>query len=387
MARLLICHVPKDGTTARDLGAALMGRGHFVSFDGDPDVPRPDRASRLRQFEAVLVIWTEFSAQSAGLAEIARETMPLNMLIPVRTDDLEAARLPLAYRKLNMFSPRDVDGVARLISRLSTAAASLRDMTEREAARRAAGPIAAPVATGPPPGPPRAAPVRKAVQEQPAYAPAVAGAGVRVRPLTQLPEVNADAAFEPPTPRHAMAQPPPPERRTVPRRSAASILTAEDIARAVDAGLLVHHIPAAMWLGAPNTVEFTLDRDVLAALSQADAGYAGNAPPEPAIETLSVSLYGNTNSFEIERQSERTQFVSPKHSHSARDPVTVGRWVWLVTPHAAGEQDLVVRVSALLRDRHGVPAPVAIPDRRFIIDVQVPEGADLTSALAGWHRR
>ncbi|MFP5366856.1 MAG: hypothetical protein ACLGIS_08385, partial [Actinomycetes bacterium] len=40
------------------------------------------------------------------------------------------------------------------------------------------------------------------------------------------------------------------------------------------------------------------------------------------------------------------------------------------------------RVSALLRDRHGVPAPVAIPDRRFTVDIQVPEDESVVSALA-----
>ncbi|MGE0024420.1 MAG: hypothetical protein AB7S70_12410 [Hyphomicrobium sp.] len=406
MARLLICHVPKDGNAARDLGAALMGRGHFVSFDGEPDASRPDRSSRLRQFEAVLVVWTEFSAQSAGLAEIARETMPLNMLIPVRSADVALARLPLAYRKLNMLAPGDVDGIARLVARLSTAAASLRDMAEREAARHAAGPQAAansrtPASqpASPPASPPRGVaqprpqPARHAAgtsrqQAQPAP---VARAGASVRPLSGLPEVDSDAAFaalgarrlDPPAaPQHA-----PPARSDAPQRPAARILTADDIARAVDAGLLVHHIPAAMWLGAPITIELTLGRDVLAALAEGEAGHGGRTPPAaPVIETLSVSLYGHPEAFLIERQAERTQFVSPKHALAARDPATFGRWVWLVTPHAAGAQDLVVRVSALLRDLRGVPAPVAIPDRRFTVDVQVPEGAGVGPALAAWHR-
>ena len=126
MARILICHVPKDGNLARDLGAALMGRGHFVSFDGEPDTPRSDRSSRLRQFEAVIVLWTETSAQTTGLSEIARETLPLNLLVPVRAETLATTKLPLAFRKLAMLAPRDVDGVARVIARMSTAASSLR---------------------------------------------------------------------------------------------------------------------------------------------------------------------------------------------------------------------------------------------------------------------
>src|SRR5690554_5851002 len=121
MAKILICHVPKDGSLARELGGALMGHGHAISFDGEPDAPRADRSIRLRYFEAVIVIWTETSCQSAGLAAIAREMMPLNLLVPVRADDLPVARLPLMFRKLHMFAPRDADGISRLIARLTTA--------------------------------------------------------------------------------------------------------------------------------------------------------------------------------------------------------------------------------------------------------------------------
>jgi hypothetical protein len=138
-----------------------------------------------------------------------------------------------------------------------------------------------------------------------------------------------------------------------------------------------------MWLGAPMTVELTLGRDILAGLMMPEGG-GGFAH---SLETISVSLYGSAEAFEIERQSERTQFVSAKHILSVRDPETFGKWAWLVTPRTAGPQDVVVRVSALLRDRRGVPAPVALPDRRFSVDVQIPEGQSLISALAGWRRR
>jgi hypothetical protein len=160
-------------------------------------------------------------------------------------------------------------------------------------------------------------------------------------------------------------------------RPATQIISADDLARAVDAGLLAHRVPDALWLGAPATIEVTLSRQVLAGLVQQGHN----------IETLSVSLYGNAEAFEIERQSERTQFMNAKQALAAHDPATFGRWAWLVTPCAAGPQHLVIRVSALLRDRHGVPAPVAIPDRSFPVDIQVPEDESIVSALAGWYRR
>lgn len=394
MARILICHVPKDGNLARDLGAALMGRGHFVSFDGEPDTPRSDRSSRLRQFEAVIVLWTETSAQTTGLSEIARETLPLNLLVPVRAETLATTKLPLAFRKLAMLAPRDVDGVARVIARMSTAASSLREMSEREAARRTTGELP-PERSEPPPLPQKRAPAHspaaaKTRSSTSAVAPppvAEDAQSVRVRPLSDLPEVEADAAFlaaarqvrtAGPPPR-AAAPPQAVERRPeLPAaRPATEVISAEDFARAVDAGLLAHRVPDALWLGAPATVEVAVSRQLLAGLAQQGHN----------IETLSVSLYGNAEAFEIERQSERTQFVSAKQALAAHDPATFGRWAWLVTPHAAGQQDLVIRVSALLRDRHGVPAPVAIPDRRFSVDIQVPEDESIVSALAGWYRR
>jgi hypothetical protein len=412
MARILICHVPKDGNLARDLGAALMGRGHFVSFDGEPDTPRPERSARLRQFEAVIVAWTEHSVQSMGLTDIARETLPLNILVPVRAETLASTKLPLAFRKLSTLAPRDVDGIARVIARMSTAASSLREMSEREAARRATGePPPEQSEALPPPLPskrrddapsatvPKARPASASVAPGPV---AEAGHGVRVRPLSDLPEVEADAGFlaaarqspaaqaaaaygpahapYAPAQRQPFAHPQAAERRppelSAPR-PATQVISADDLARAVDAGLLAHHVPDALWLGAPASIEVVLSRQILAGLAQQGHNF----------ETLSVSLYGNADAFEIERQSERTQFMNAKQALAAHDPATFGRWAWLVTPTAAGPQDLVVRVSALLRDRHGVPAPVAIPDRRFSVDIQVPEDESVVSALAGWYRR
>jgi len=403
MARILICHVPKDGSLARELGAALMGRGHFVSFDGEPDTPRPDRSSRLRQFEAVIVLWTETSALNVGLTEIAREALPLNLLVPVRAEGMVPTRLPLMFRKLNMLAPRDTDGITRVVARLSTAASSLREMAEREQVRRAAGepppeqsPLPVTLPRRPAPAPrraPAAAAVRPAVKRPVVEAPGPvveSGAAIRVRPLSNLPEVEPgpDVVVRAPAER-APPQSAAPASAEAPRhverpRASAQLLTAEDLTRAVEAGLLVHHIPGAMWLGAPTTVEISLDRAVLADLAQLEVGRGGHGQ---SLETLSVSLYGSTEAFEIERQSERTQFVSAKNALSAHDPETVGRWMWLVTPSAAGAQDLVVRISALLRDRHGVPAPIALPDRGFSVDIQIPEGESLVSALAGWHRR
>jgi hypothetical protein len=39
-----------------------------------------------------------------------------------------------------------------------------------------------------------------------------------------------------------------------------------------------------------------------------------------------------------------------------------------------------------MQDRHGVPAPVALPDRRFRVDVEAREGTRVMSSLSGWRR-
>lgn len=438
MARILICHVPKDGATARELGAALMGRDHFVSFDGEPDTPRADRATRLRQFEAVVVIWTETSAHSAGLAEIARNSLPLNALVPVRAEELDKTKLPLAFRKLNMFAPREVDGISRLVARFSTAATSLKTMAEasarlaaapRDETRplkpvrtrdpragapqnlRAGTPQKAPLSTTPaqqtkaaPPTGPRAPAAIPATAARPHVIEPGTAATVAARPLLDLPEVPEDLpADRPEAPLgDPLAAPAPPktaepaspsraeglEAALKPRRlPPPPAVTAADLARVIDDGLLRFRIPEAMWLGKPVTVEIAVDQDALAELLGAPAPGEQPSPDYSAIETLSVSLYGHAEVFEIERRTERTQLMAVAEFDAMPASQTPhGRWVWVVTPQSGGPHDLIVRVAALLRDRNGVPEPVAVPDRRFQTVIDVPEGADLLSGLVGWER-
>lgn len=389
MARILICHVPKDGSQARELGAALMGRGHFVSFDGEPDNPRLGRFTRLRQFEAVIVLWTEFSAQSEGLADIARESLPHNLLVSLRAESLSITKLPLVFRKLTMLAPRDFEAIARVVARMNTAASSLREMAERDAARKSEAPEKpaaeqkAAAASATPPKekpvvkkPPVKAPVKESAPPpqtvvSPARSPDIVASRPPVVDRRADPQL-ADPQLSMPAPEPQRDEAPP----IVPPAQPPQMLTAEDLSRAVDDGLLLHRIPPAMWLGSQILVEIELDREVLARLAQ---GHTAG----PRIDTLSLSLIASRDAFEIERQTERTQFVSAINTLNARDAATFGHWAWLVTPGAAGHQDLVIRISALLRDMRGVPAPVAIPDRRFSVDVQIPEAETLGSYIAG----
>ncbi len=89
---------------ARETWGGAHGARAYVSFDGEPGAP-PGRLSRMRQFEAVIVVWTEHSVQNAGLNDIARALLPLNLLVPVRAEDLDTARILPAFRKLNMILP------------------------------------------------------------------------------------------------------------------------------------------------------------------------------------------------------------------------------------------------------------------------------------------
>ncbi|MFA5950703.1 MAG: hypothetical protein WC807_10505 [Hyphomicrobium sp.] len=418
MARILICHVPKDGATARELGATLMGRGHYVSFDGEPDVARADRTARVRQFEAVIVVWTEYSLASAGLADIARETLPLNILVPIRSESVDAAGLPLIFRKLNMLAPRDVDAIARLVARLSTAASSLKEMAVRDAQRKDAEELER--AATPAIGIERRQATPTRTETSPVtHAEAPGGRSQPLRRL-DLPEVNPQTPAPDTTQRQvvtghqsgpslpnsdyaepANAEPAQPARVPIyvrPEPPAAPTASAQDLAQLLNAGLLITQIPRAMWHGEPLTIEIQIDKQVLASSTAAvlphergprERGRAALPSAERiVIETLSISLYGLGDAFEIERQSERTQFVSERFAIAeGRDPGSFGRWAWLVTPRTAGDQELVVRVSALLRDRRGVPTPVSLPDRRFPVSVQIPEGVSVASTLAGWLRR
>ncbi len=375
MARILICHVPKDGSIAREVGSALMGRGHFVSFDGEPDVPREDRSGRLRQFEAVVVIWTDASVQSAALAAIAEEAFLLSLVVPVRAPDLAVARLPLTFRKLNMVAPRDIDGMARVVARLSTAVTSRREMSERENARREKAAALE-----------REAAKRAAAEKPAPPAPVVeSAAAAQAKPLADLPEVEADALASPLSAhREATAF------SILRDRADAAVATADDLQGAVDAGLLVQDIPEMLERDRQAMIVFTLGPDILSGLVQPAVAHLGGGERQ-AIETLSISLFADPAAFEIERQSERTQFVNRKMALASDEPETFGRWMWRVTPLVEGTHDLVVRISALLRDDHGVPAPVALPDRRVPVAIVEPEedtmSPGLVAALAGWYRR
>lgn len=433
MARIMICHVPKDGGPAREIGAALMGRGHFVSFDGEPDTPRADRTQRLRQFETVIVMWTEHSYQSQGLSEIAREALPLNLLVPIRAEAVPVQDLALSFRKLNMLSPRDIDGISRSVARISTAASSLKDMVARDALQRGndqrASREAEHHARDAEKEAPGSAPQRPQTAAPPSANVARQAAPIKPLPLG-LPDASTIARASRPgapavakpvpaqTPSEALRAelnapppPPPPKQPQIPpsnplsrtigdleralqaqheamiqrERPDAETVTAEELAALIDAGLLEILVPQHLWLGEASTIEVHLGKG--RRNLEANAAITKSLAPS-MIETLSLSLYGLDDIFEIERQSERTQFLGDRYTNTElKDPDSIGRWAWLVTPRQSGDHELVLRISSLLRDRRGVPTPLALPDRRLAAKIEVPDSNSLMSSLSGWLRR
>ncbi len=145
-----------------------------------------------------------------------------------------------------------------------------------------------------------------------------------------------------------------------------AVAMAQHLARLVEAGLLLIYIPEATGSANPSQQRCGLG----AKCSMMAQGDPRTAADRITIDTISVSLISDDPSFSIERQSERTQFVGQRfHDHVSAH----GRWAWLVTPHTPGDFDLIIRISALVRDRSGVPTPVALPDRRYSIAIHARE--------------
>jgi hypothetical protein len=381
MARTLICHVPQDAAAARELGAALMGRGQAVSFDGEPDSPRHDRFSRLRLFDAVIVVWTEASAASAGLTQIAGHALHANLLVSVRAEGLDVTRLPLAFRKLNSFQVRDADAITRFVARLSTAQSSLKDMRAVEAVPAGSVPQqgGAPMQTSP-------------TVHLPPPLPWQRHSGAAGTTEGQFSEDAAALVESAQTRRY---EPPRIYPETARGESSGVLALAgaaedDEVVRAV-AGRLSLRVPRRMRVGEAETVAVRFGRPV--------SGDGADRDDLPPVEKMSVSLYGKGGAFDIRRGTATTQAVA--HEQPAIGPsgeAVCAHWEWLVIPLKSGPQRLCVRVSATLEGRDGTPVSAALPDRDFDVAVSGVEtgyqpaarGAAwprLRALLGGWGRR
>ncbi len=421
MAGVYLCHVREDRIAARTLAAALAGRGYRLFIDDDlDDAQRASLAGDLRQFDAIIVLWTSASAESRYVFTITAEAHRLLRLVPVRAAGLSPAEMAPDFGQQVTFDWNDIDGICRAIAGLQPGAVS---------------------GLAAPPAPPAPSPAGAAER--------VPGVGAAEPPLSLRPSSVRDysppregigAAAEPPRPPLLRPTSPPQDGtsitfgqpshnkysarsrvegvgsaaeppRSLPKnftinfdddprgrvegvgaaagaaRAAAAAAAAvgaakiaaaapQQVALAAEAGRLVHKIPEKMWVGEQETVEVRLGRAAAEGLTQGLVGRGALSSQDiPILETMSVSIYAKGGAFDIERQSETTQLVSTAQlKGTAFEQADYGRWVWQVTPRKTGAHQLFVRVSASLKDSRGLPTSTSLPDREFPVSVSVHTG-------------
>lgn len=160
------------------------------------------------------------------------------------------------------------------------------------------------------------------------------------------------------------------------RRALAGTPTAPSPGRTaleVEAGRLTHRIPDKMWLGVEEVVEVRLGRAAATGLATGLLGSGKLTSEElPIVESMSVVLQAAPGAFEIEARAPDQQLVKRDVlAGTGLEGNDFGRWIWHVTPRKLGAQQLVVQVSATVRDSRGVPASVALPDKSFPVAVAV----------------
>ena len=303
---------------------SLSRQGHQVYSDSDFDFAREAILAKLHEFDAIIVIWSKLSTERSLTLAVAAEAQRLERLIQARAPGWPVDAIPPAFRAQPSLNVADTMGIAAAIAAL--------------------GLVAGPKSLG---------------RRRPAAPPGVGSAGGSPYPVAPLEGARAAA----------------PQRRLSGEPGAAP---EADVSRAleIEAGRLVHRIPAKMWLGQQEIVEVRLGRAATADVAKGLAGRGALTVEDvPIVETMSVSLYGAPGAFTIERQSETSQLVmSDLVKGTPLESEDFGRWVWLVTPRKTGTQQLYVKVSAALKDSRGVPTTAKLPDKEFRVSVAVHTG-------------
>lgn len=437
MARVLVVHAPQDEEAAHAFARAIADLGHEV-YVGNADDPA--LTGQIPAYHATIVLWSPWSIYSTQVLEKAGVAHTHGSLVSVRLPELDLATLPQRLRRVTILPAEDMEAIQGALAALEptlaiepeppptkdgvtvqqerydieqerydeesspgpgdaeadaksreeelaaeeTAARNRaaieawenfeRQQAEAEARRRQAWP-------------PREAPRRVGASEPAPDVGAAEASPARLRrsvaggasdreigaaegPRFELGRTRNYNRIE------GVGAADTPTRRPAPASPAAEALH-------VEAGKLVHKIPNKMWLGEPETVEVRIGREAAAGLATGLVGRGGLTEENiPIVETMSVSLYARGGAFEIERQSETTQLVK---ADAVRDTLfgttDFGRWVWLVTPKKTGAHNLVVKVSAGLKDSRGVPTSATLPDREFTVSVSVHAGRATAKAL------
>lgn len=324
--------------------ASLTRQGHKVYSDENFGYRRGAIIAKLHEFDAVIVIWSENSISRALSLDIAAEASRLGRLIQVRAPDVSSQLVPDAFGSLPSFAVSETQRIAEAIAALG-------------------------VAPGPKSAWPRRPPAREGVG-------AAAGSPYRVDP----PGIGSSGVTRPRVLPQGVGSASSPEIRSTTISPAGSEATN---ALEIEAGRLVHKIPAKMWVGEQETVEVRLGRLATPDLSKGLEGRGSLTTEDiPIVETMSVSLYGGSGAFTIERQSETSQLVmSNVIKGTPLETEDFGRWVWLVTPRKTGTHQLFVKVSAALKDSRGVPTTTKLPDKEFKVAVSIHTGKTTVAVI------
>ena len=298
----------------RDFETVLTRQGHKVYSASDFDFRRETILARLREFDAIIVIWSELSADDGLSAAVATEARRLGRLIPTLAPRFPNERIPPAFRALLTLAVSDTPGIASAIAALGVAPGPKDPQLRRRPEREGVG--------------------------------AATASPYRVTPIEKDSAADAPSAAK------------------------------GTEALAVEAGRLVHKIPEKMWVGVEETVEIRLGRRDAQDLATGLAGRGALISEEiPVVETMSISVYSSPGAFTIERQSETTQLViGDAVKGTAFENGDFGRWTWSVTPKKTGGHQLFVKVSAGLKDSRGLPTTCRLPDRVFKVSVSVDTG-------------
>jgi len=310
---------------------SLSLQGHIVYSDADFDYRSDAIIAKLRQFDAIIVIWSENSKRRDLTLAVAAEALRLGRLIQTRAPGLSSEDVPPAFLLLPLLDVSDTKVIAKAIAALGVV-----------------------------PGPKTLGPKRP---------PRLEGVGSSgSSPYRVDPSVGAEDG---------------PVLASIKSMTASAVSSNATKALEIEAGRLVHKIPLKMWLGQQEIVEVRLGRLAATDLSKGLEG-RGNLTTEdiPIVETMSVSLYGGPGAFTIERQSETSQLVmSDLLKGTPLETQDFGRRVWLVTPRKTGAHQLYVKVSAALKDSRGVPTTTKLPDKEFKVSVSVHTGNAMTAVI------
>lgn len=122
-------------------------------------------------------------------------------------------------------------------------------------------------------------------------------------------------------------------------------------------GNMAYYVPDSMLVNQPRRVSLTVSRNM--ALKALEKSIEKSITHEPDADTsrivserinianvMTANLYAmDSTKFQIRRISEKEQYV-----HLGEKDTTQTKWEWSVKPLAAGDHEIIIKVSALIKD-------------------------------------